>query len=112
MNKENILEKSKKENKLGDERHKFIEKGASATGYTLGFAAYIMLEVISKYKIRIFDITPANIMLMAMIAGSSGYTFLKKLNKDEKNYTIFNGVITLIAISMFILHSYSFLTGK
>ncbi len=102
MNKETILEKSRKENEYGDELYKFIEKGASACGYFCGVLAYVLLEILHKYKK--FDTLSGRTMLMAMLFGSSIYTFFKSLKNGYKKYCILNGIFSLVFFILIIVH--------
>ncbi len=99
MNREKILEKSRRENLLSDERetkNKIISLGYSSS---FGALAFIVLFILSKiYNI---DITAAKVMMYAMLTGELFYNFISKKSETDK---------TINALKIFVLVASAFLT--
>lgn len=94
MNKEEVLSKSRKENKKGDERDIQIITNASKVGMTIGGILAVILATISS----IIDESPsmgftAWAIYFSMIGSSDIYQYIKTKNKGS----LIGGIITIIA---------------
>lgn len=103
MNKEEILRKSRKENKAGDEREKTLEQRSSQNAYIAIMGLFLVLAIIAFVQEimtgRAFiDSDVCSLVFVVGIAGRfyTSYTF----NKDKTSF-----IVSLIAIilSIFLL---------
>ncbi len=97
MNKEKILEKSRNENLLGDERKKEITKKSFVTGVVFASLMFIIMITLSWFKE--FDTKGIRLMMASMLIGILGYQFIKKA---KYSHIISNILNLLILVSLII----------
>ena len=103
MNREKILEKSRRENILGDERDMHIKNSANEFGFALMFLVFIILIIISY--ITDYDITSAVIVFWGFMFGKSSFMCLKKYreftSREKISYTLMSlGSMILLITSL------------
>ncbi len=94
MNRDKILEKSRKENLLGDERDTKQRMLGVQYSLTFGCLAFIVLFLLSKT--RFIEINSAKVMMSAML---TGHFLSNLLLKKSESPTWKNGLKLLVVIS-------------
>lgn len=94
MNKEEVLSRSRKENKDGDEREMQIMANASKVGMAVGGILSVILAIVSSFsdEANLIGIT-AWAIYFSMIGSNDIYQYIK--TKKRKN--LIGGIITIIA---------------
>lgn len=93
MDKNDILERFKVENALGDERESYIDLKSNSYGIIFSSFTFILIFIISKLKGLDYDL--AKIMFISILLGNRFYKFLKD-RKSMNNLAKFSYISFLL----------------
>lgn len=93
MDKNDILERFKVENTLGDERENYIDLKSNSYGIIFSSFTFILIFIISKLKGLDYDL--AKIMFISILLGNRFYKFLKD-RKSMNNLAKFSYISFLL----------------
>lgn len=101
MDKNDILERFKVENVLGDERESYIDLKSNSFGIIFSSVTFIIIFILSKLKGLDYDL--AKIMFISILLGNRFYKFLKdrkSMNNLEKfgyiSFIIGGGILYVV----------------
>lgn len=93
MDKEKILQKSRNENILGDERETQVKLMATNCGVIFALATFIFIMIMSLIKGH--DATDAKMIMASMIVGNRLYILLKQ-SKELSRFELIASLLVVI----------------